>query len=163
MMIEIAYALMFTISEYNDNEEEIHNKIWQQCSVKHQEKEDTLSASTLKKNQTKKTYQASNHEVGIASYYASCFEGKSTACGELYCGKELTAAHKTLPFGTLVRVTMLSTGKQVTVKINDRGPYSHKRVIDLSYKAAQTIGLVRAGVSKVKLEVLKEKKNLALN
>jgi len=94
-------------------------------------------------------------ETGIASYYSHCLEGKATACGERYSTQKLTAAHKTLPFGTLVEVTMLSTGKKVLVKINDRGPYSKKRVIDLSYKAAKEIGLVRAGIARVKLQVVK--------
>jgi len=94
-------------------------------------------------------------ETGIASYYSHCLAGKATACGELYNTKLLTAAHKTLPFGTLVEVTMLSTGKKVLVKINDRGPYSKKRVIDLSYRAAKEIGLVRAGIARVKLQVVR--------
>ncbi len=93
-------------------------------------------------------------EMGIASYYANCLNGRATACGELYNTTKLTAAHKTLPFGTIVEVTMLSTGRQVIVKINDRGPYSKRRIIDLSYKAAKEIGLVRAGIAKVKLKVL---------
>lgn len=94
-------------------------------------------------------------EVGIASYYANCLNGSRTACGEKYKTNLLTAAHRTLPFGTLVCVTMLSTGKQVVVKVNDRGPYAKRRVIDLSFKAAEKIGLVRSGISKVSLKILK--------
>ena len=94
-------------------------------------------------------------ETGVASYYSNCLAGKATACGEPYNTKKLTAAHKTLPFGTLVEVTMLSTGKKVLVKINDRGPYSKKRVIDLSYRAAKEIGLIRAGIARVKIQVVK--------
>jgi len=162
-MIELVYVLMFSSSEYDFNKDEIHNKMWQKCNIQEEkiEKEkieETLSILSPENKEQSENYQATTQEVGIASYYASCFEGRKTSCGELYCGAELTAAHKTLPFGTLVRVTMLSTGKQVTVKINDRGPYSHKRVIDLSFKAAKTIGLVRAGVSKVKIEVIEEDK-----
>lgn len=93
-------------------------------------------------------------ETGMASYYANCLNGRATACGELYNTTKLTAAHKTLPFGTIVEVTMVSTGRQVIVKINDRGPYSKRRVIDLSYKAAKKIGLLRAGVGRVRLKVL---------
>ncbi len=93
-------------------------------------------------------------EIGIASYYANCLDGKATACGDLYCANKLTAAHKTLPLGTIVRVSMLSTGKEVVVVVNDRGPYSKNRMIDLSFKAAHEIGLIRAGVAKVKLEVV---------
>jgi rare lipoprotein A len=93
-------------------------------------------------------------EVGIASYYANCLNGCPTACGVPYRKNLFTGAHRTLPFGTIVSVTMLSTGKKVNVKINDRGPYAKGRVIDLSFKAAQKIGLVRRGVSKVSIKVL---------
>ena len=94
-------------------------------------------------------------EVGIASYYANCLNGSRTACGEKYRTNLLTAAHRTLPFGTLVCVTMLSTGKQVVVKVNDRGPYAKRRVIDLSFKAAEKIGLIECGTSKVSIKILK--------
>jgi len=93
-------------------------------------------------------------KIAMASYYSNALHGHKTASGERYNKGLLTAAHRSLPFGTLVRVTMLSTGKQVIVKINDRGPFMRRRGIDLSYKAAKTIGMVRAGVGKVKLEVL---------
>ncbi len=94
-------------------------------------------------------------EVGIASYYANCLNGSRTACGEKYKTNLLTAAHRTLPFGTLVCVTMLSTGKQVVVKVNDRGPYAKRRIIDLSFKAAEKIGLIRSGISKVSLKIVR--------
>jgi len=94
-------------------------------------------------------------EVGIASYYANCLNGCLTACGIPYRKNLFTGAHRTLPFGTIVSVTMLSTGKKVNVKINDRGPYAKGRVIDLSFKAAQKIGLIRTGTSKVSIKVIK--------
>jgi len=94
-------------------------------------------------------------QVGIASYYANCLNGCPTACGEPYQTNLLTGAHRTLPFGTMVCVTMLSTGKEVVVKINDRGPYARGRLIDLSFKAAKKIGLIRAGVSRVSIRILK--------
>lgn len=94
------------------------------------------------------------NKITMASYYSNALHGRKTASGERYNKTLLTAAHRYLPFGTLVRVTMLSTGKQVIVKINDRGPFIRRRSIDLSYKAAQTIGMVRAGIGKVKLEVI---------
>ena len=94
-------------------------------------------------------------EVGVASYYANCLNGCPTACGEPYKTNLLTGAHRTLPFGTMVCVTMLSTGKEVVVKINDRGPYARGRLIDLSFKAARKIGLVRAGVSRVSIKIIK--------
>jgi len=93
-------------------------------------------------------------QEGMASYYADKFEGKPTASGELYDREVLSGAHKTLPFGTMVKVTRASNDKSVIVRINDRGPYSKKRVIDLSYRAAQEIDLILAGVAKVKVEVL---------
>ncbi|MBN2824387.1 MAG: septal ring lytic transglycosylase RlpA family protein [Campylobacterales bacterium] len=91
-------------------------------------------------------------EVGIASYYANALHGKPTASGERYDKDALTAAHKTLPFGTYVKVTMLESNKSVVVRINDRGSHSNKRLIDLSYKAAKEIGLIQAGIAKVIVE-----------
>lgn len=91
---------------------------------------------------------------GMASWYGPGFHGRRTASGERFNQYALTAAHKTLPFGTQVRVTNLRNGQSVVVRINDRGPYSHGREIDLSKGSAQQIGLVSAGVASVKLEVL---------
>jgi rare lipoprotein A len=88
---------------------------------------------------------------GLASYYGS---GSRTATGETVNEHELTAAHRTLPFGTRVRVTSLSTGQSVTVRINDRGPFIPGRIVDLSHSAAEKLGLVGRGVEKVKLDVI---------
>lgn len=93
-------------------------------------------------------------QVGIASWYGPNFHGRRTASGEVFDMHALTAAHRTLPFGTLVRVTYLKTGKSVVVRINDRGPWKRGRILDLSYGAAKAIGLVRDGTGKVKLEVI---------
>jgi rare lipoprotein A len=93
-------------------------------------------------------------ESGVASWYGPDFHGKRTASGETYDQRELTAAHKTLPFNTVVRVTNLDNGKQVVVRINDRGPYSRGRVIDLSRAAAEEVSMIRAGTANVKIEVL---------
>jgi rare lipoprotein A len=92
--------------------------------------------------------------VGMASYYARKFHGRKTASGERFDMHKLTAAHRTLPFGTRVRVTNLRNGRSATVRINDRGPYTRGRIIDLSYAAAKEIGLIEAGTAKVKVEVL---------
>ena len=92
--------------------------------------------------------------TGVASWYGPGFHGRRTANGERFDQNDLTAAHKTLPFNTRVRVTSLATGKSVIVKINDRGPYVRGRAIDLSAAAARTIGMQGRGVGKVKLEVL---------
>jgi rare lipoprotein A len=93
-----------------------------------------------------------NASHGIASFYA---HGSQTASGEKFDANDLTAAHRTLPFGTRVRVTNVSTGRSVTVRVNDRGPFVHGRVIDVSHSAAETLGMTEQGVANVKLDVLK--------
>jgi rare lipoprotein A len=93
-------------------------------------------------------------QTGKASFYADKFEGQPTASGEKYKHNKLTAAHKTLPFGTVVRVTNLANGNTVDVEINDRGPYIDGRVIDLSRSAAEKLGFVNLGITDVKLEVV---------
>ncbi len=91
---------------------------------------------------------------GKASWYGKAFHGRPTASGERYDMHAPTAAHKTLPFGTRVRVTNLDNGKQTVVRINDRGPFVKGRIIDLSYGAAKKIQMLQAGVVRVKLEIL---------
>lgn len=91
---------------------------------------------------------------GIASYYGKKFAGRRTASGERFNPQHLTAAHKTLPFGTMVQVTNPRNGKSVSVRINDRGPYSHGRSIDLSRAAAEQIGLVAAGKGTVEMTII---------
>jgi rare lipoprotein A len=88
---------------------------------------------------------------GVASYYT---EGTKTASGEKFNTLELTAAHPTLPFGTKLRVTNVASGQSVTVRVNDRGPYVRGRVVDVSYSAADALGMVGKGVAKVKLDVV---------
>jgi rare lipoprotein A len=88
---------------------------------------------------------------GVASFYT---EGTQTASGEKFDTHDLTAAHPTLPFGTRLRVTNVATGQSVTVRVNDRGPYVPGRVVDVSYSAAETLGMVGSGVAKVKLDVV---------
>ena len=92
--------------------------------------------------------------TGIASYYGKRFHGRTTANGERFNMNALTAAHKSLPFGTKVKVTNPQTGRSVTVRINDRGPYHGNRTIDLSRATAASIGMVNAGVAKVQMEIL---------
>jgi rare lipoprotein A len=91
-------------------------------------------------------------QKGVASWYGPGFHGKKTANGERFNTNDLTAAHKTLAFGTQLRVTNERTGKSVVVRINDRGPYAHGRVIDLSKAAAQAVGI--EGVGQVTLAAL---------
>lgn len=93
-------------------------------------------------------------QTGKASFYADKFEGMSTASGEKYKHNKLTGAHKTLPFGTKVRVTNTENSQSVEVVINDRGPYVDGRVIDLSKSAAEKLGFLNQGLAEVKLEVI---------
>jgi rare lipoprotein A len=93
-------------------------------------------------------------ESGVASYYAEGLDGRPTASGERYDSRALTAAHRTLPFGSRVRVTNLDNGRSVVVRINDRGPRIEKRVIDLSYAAARELQFLDRGTARVTLEVL---------
>lgn len=95
-------------------------------------------------------------ETGIASWYGPGFDGKRTANGERFYQNELTAAHKTLPMPSIVRVTNLSNGKSLVVRINDRGPYAHGRLIDVSSKAAQLLGFKNIGTAKVRVQVLEQ-------
>ncbi|NOT33503.1 MAG: septal ring lytic transglycosylase RlpA family protein [Candidatus Eisenbacteria bacterium] len=93
-------------------------------------------------------------EVGEASYYARHFQGRRTANGERFDQAELTAAHRTLPFGTRVKVTNLANGASVFLRINDRGPFRRGRVIDVSRRAARELGFLREGVTRVRVEVM---------
>ncbi|MCP9887954.1 septal ring lytic transglycosylase RlpA family protein [Cyanobium sp. ATX 6A2] len=92
---------------------------------------------------------------GTASWYGPGFFGNRTANGEVFRPGTLTAAHRTLPFGTRVRVTNLNNGRSTVVRINDRGPFTGNRVIDLGHGAAHEIGLVSSGLAPVRLEVLR--------
>ena len=91
-----------------------------------------------------------------ASWYGPTFQGHLTANGELYDMAAMTAAHQTLPFGSMVRLTNTRTGKTAVVRINDRGPYVEGRDIDLSYHAAEKLGIIGSGVSKVRMELIEE-------
>lgn len=93
-------------------------------------------------------------QEGKASYYADKFEGRLTANGEKYKHSKLTAAHKTLPFGTVVKVTNIKNNKSVVVRINDRGPFVAGRIIDLSKSAAETLSFINDGLADVKIEVV---------
>jgi rare lipoprotein A len=94
------------------------------------------------------------YEMGDASWYGRKFHGRRTASGERYNMRKMTAAHQSLPFGTRVRVTDMATGRAIVVRINDRGPFKKRRIIDLSWGAARRLGMVEKGVAKVGLEIL---------
>ncbi|UCS93753.1 septal ring lytic transglycosylase RlpA family protein [Echinicola marina] len=98
------------------------------------------------------TKHSARSEKGLASYYANKFDGRKTASGERYHHSKLTAAHRSLPFGTMVTVENLRNGKTVKVRINDRGPFVSGRVIDLSKKAAKRIDMIRDGVVPVRIK-----------
>lgn len=93
-------------------------------------------------------------QEGMASWYGPGFAGRTTSNGEVFDPAQLTAAHRTLPFGTRVRVTNLDTGSSVEVRINDRGPFKAGRIIDLSRAAADRIGMLSSGVARVRVEVV---------
>ena len=93
-------------------------------------------------------------ETGLASWYGEAFDGQATANGEIYDLNALTAAHKTLPFGTLVKVTNLKNSKVVTVRINDRGPAAKGRLIDVSPRAAEMLDMRPQRLAKVRIEVI---------
>ncbi|NIJ38743.1 rare lipoprotein A [Sphingopyxis panaciterrae] len=97
---------------------------------------------------------ATEMDGGMASYYGDELAGNRTASGERFDPDQLTAAHRTLPFGSMVRVTNTSNGDSVIVRINDRGPFSRGRVIDVSHAAARQIGMHRSGTARVKLALL---------
>ena len=95
------------------------------------------------------------YETGIASWYGPGFDGNLTANGEIYDMNGISAAHKTLPFGTIVRVVDLDTGRSIVVRINDRGPFIEGRIIDLSKGAAEKLGMVDRGIIPVGLRIVR--------
>lgn len=108
-------------------------------------------ASVVRRTPAPEASESKGKSHGIASFYS---QGNRTASGEKFDPNELTAAHPTLPFGTRLRVTNQHTGRSVTVRVNDRGPYVPGRVVDVSYSAAQELGMVGRGVAPVKLDVV---------
>lgn len=92
--------------------------------------------------------------VGNASFYASKFEGRKTSSGEIFRQSKMTCAHRTLPFGTLLKVTNLNNDSSIVVRVNDRGPYGKGRVVDLTLAGAKKLNFVNAGVTRVALEIL---------
>jgi rare lipoprotein A len=100
------------------------------------------------------TYAFAQIQIGNASFYADKFEGSPTASGEKYKHNKLTAAHKSLPFGTKVRLTNTKNNQSVEVVINDRGPYVEDRIVDVSKSAAEKLGFINQGLAEVKLEVI---------
>ena len=95
-------------------------------------------------------------EVGLASFYSDKFEGKITASGQVYAQRKLTAAHRTIPFNTRIRVTNLKNNRVIIVIVNDRGPFAKDRILDLSKAAAIKLGFIKNGTTKIMLEILSD-------
>jgi rare lipoprotein A len=110
------------------------------------------SANTTQASPERETPRFSKVQRGLASWYGKRFRGRRTASGERFDPKQLTAAHRTLPLGSKARVTCTKTGKSVIVTINDRGPYSPHRLIDLSHEAAKKLGIISSGIALVEIE-----------
>lgn len=113
-----------------------------------------LLVVSLSKPSSKAVEHLGKTQMGIASYYSSKFNGRPTYFGEIFNNQEMTAAHPTLPYNTLVEVTNVANNKKVTVRVNDRGPHTKNRLIDLSKSAARELGLVASGVGKVIVRVI---------
>ena len=110
----------------------------------------------------KKTESPTPYQIGTASWYGSYFHGRATASGEPYNMYDLTAAHRKLPLGSLVRVTNLRNGRAVVVRINDRGPYVAPRIIDVSYSVARILEFKAQGLQRVRLDVIKPIPTMAM-
>jgi rare lipoprotein A len=128
-----------------------------QSSVVHHQSEFTARQQQLSPESYRRALRGTDNRThlawsGLASFYT---EGTLTASGEKFNTHQFTAAHRTLPFGTRLRVTNVTTGRSVTVRVNDRGPFVPGRVVDVSYSAAESLGMVEGGVTKVKLDVLR--------
>jgi rare lipoprotein A len=115
------------------------------------------SANTGNKVSPAKAASAKPYQVGTASWYGDYFQGKTTASGEPYDMYDLTAAHPTLPLGSMVRVTNLRNGRAVVVRINDRGPVVPGRIIDLSYNTARVLQFKSQGLQRVRLDVVRSR------
>ena len=115
------------------------------------------SSRFASKKTSRKTTNVRDGEVivGYASYYADKYHGRQTANGEIFNMHDYTAAHRNLPFGTVLMVTNTENGKKVKVRVNDRGPFVKGRILDLSLQAAKDIGLIKTGVAKVNIKILK--------
>lgn len=115
-----------------------------------------LAAPPLLAGESRKVEDSRNFGTGIASYYGNAFSGRRTASGETYRSNGFTAAHRTAPFGSRIKVRNLGNSREVVVRVNDRGPWSHGRIIDVSFAAAKAIGLDRSGTARVSLTLIED-------
>lgn len=149
----LSLASIFIIAFTNGDTESPANLVSAEVNEK------TVADSSLQAEETAQREEGeifNFEQAGLASYYGPGFHGRLTANGETFDQYAMTAAHKKLPFGTRLKVTNEETGKSIIVRVNDRGPYIHNRIIDLSVKAAEELGIKDAGVAKVKIEGLIE-------
>ena len=163
-----ALALLALVGSCAETEFAVHN------AKLMQEPETPAGAPQVGLYKVGKPYQIANvwyypredygyDETGIASWYGPGFHGKVTANGELYNQEAMTAAHRTLPMPSLVQVTNLENGRSIRVRVNDRGPYAHGRIIDLSKRAAELLGFHNQGTAKVRVQILEpESRQLAM-
>jgi len=113
------------------------------------------SANTAELPLDPKRIQSKPYQIGYSSYYAHKFHGRPTASGEIFDMNGLSAAHRELPLGTIIRVTHVGNGKSITLKVNDRGPFIEGRILDLSLGAARRLEMIEEGVAKVMIEIVK--------
>jgi len=128
------------------------------------QKPNSSGSEQARSNVTRSAKQARKkpYQVGVASWYGEYFQGKPTASGEPYDMYDLTAAHPTLPLGSMVRVTNLRNGRAVVVRVNDRGPIVPGRIIDLSYNTARVLDFKAQGLQRVRLDVVQEPQAIAV-
>jgi rare lipoprotein A len=128
------------------------------------QKPNSSGSEQARSNVTRSAKQARKkpYQVGVASWYGEYFQGKPTASGEPYDMYDLTAAHPTLPLGSMVRVTNLRNGRAVVVRVNDRGPIVPGRIIDLSYNTARVLDFKAQGLQRVRLDVVQEPQTIAV-
>lgn len=123
---------------------------------RHESEQEPVESPPTRGHATASGHGVERGELGLAAFYSDALAGHRTASGERYDPRSLTAAHRTLPFGTLVRVVRVDNGRAVVVRINDRGPFGgHGRIIDLSRAAARSLGILHAGTVRVRLVVVR--------
>lgn len=137
-------------SPFRSQHSDLRGSATRQAAIE-QPRRPVSTASVVRRAPAPEAGDAQGKSHGVASFYS---QGTKTANGERFDPQELTAAHPTLPFGTRLRVTNQHTGRSVTVRVNDRGPYVPGRVVDVSYAAAEQLGMVDRGVAPVKLDVV---------
>lgn len=143
------FILLSSCANINQSAQPVNH----QASVKNSKSTYRVFGKTYKVAKSSKNYE----EKGVASWYGRKFHKKRTSSGERYNMYSMTAAHKTLPFATRLVVTNLKTGRQITVRVNDRGPFVSNRVIDLSYAAAKKLGIVGQGLARVHVKAVDSK------